>query len=121
MARMAFVAGILPVILGILVACCACDSRVSPRLNVEPIGAVGVNPRILEVTLLAVPTRAICGMREPGAPVIRFVTTRALRRPRHDLERLQVAVAIAAFKSAVRPHQREARLVVVEPSDVPGR
>jgi len=30
-------------------------------------------------------------------------------------------VAVAAFKSAVRPHQREARLVVVELRDVPGR
>lgn len=121
MARMAFVAGVLPVILRVLVACCACDSRVAPRLDIEPIGAVGVNPRILEVTLLAIPTRAVCGVREPGAPVIGLVTARAFRRPRHDLEGLQVAVAIAAFESAVRPHQRETRLVVVEPSDVPGR
>ena len=73
------------------------------------------------MTFLAIPSRAVCGMGEPGAPIICFVTACAFRRPRHDLEGLQVAVAVAAFKSAVGPHQRESRLVVVELRDVPGR
>jgi hypothetical protein len=49
------------------------------------------------------------------------VAAQAPRRSRHDLEGLQVAVAVAALEGAVRSHEREARHVVVESRDVPGR
>ena len=121
MAGVALVAGIFAVVLGVLVARGARDSRVLPRLDVEPIGAMRVAPCILQVALLAIPPRAIGGVRERGAAIGRFVTARAFRRSRHDLECLHVAVTIAALERAVRPHKGKSRLIVIESREAPDR
>ena len=121
MPRVACVTGILPVILRVCVARAAGDARVPARLDVEPCGAVGVGPRVLHVAFLANRSRAVRGVLESGASVVFLVAARAARRSRHDPERLQIPVAVAALEGAMRAHEREPRHVVIEPCDVPGR
>jgi len=121
MARVAREAGVFAVVLRIRMARAAGYSRMPSRRDVEPRGAVGIGPCVLHVAFLAVPARPIGRMRESGAPEVRLVTARAFGRSRYDLERLQVAMAVAAFEGAMRTHQREARHVVIESRDVPRR
>jgi hypothetical protein len=119
--RVARVAGVFLVVLGVSMTRGARHARVRPRLDVEPERAVGVGKRVLLVAFLAVRSRAVRGVREAGASVIRLVAARALRRSRYDFERLQIAVAVAALESAVGPHERKSGLVVIETRDAPDR
>jgi hypothetical protein len=119
-AGMAFMAGIFAIVGRILMARSARDSRHFSGLDVEPERAVGVRPFILEMAFLTFPAGPVPGMGKRRAPVIAFMTARAARRPRDDAERLQVPVAIPAFQGPVRPHQREACLIMLETGLVPG-
>jgi uncharacterized protein GlcG (DUF336 family) len=119
--RMACVACVLFVVLGVSMTRAARHARMRPCLNVEPERAVGVGKRVLLVAFLAVRSRAVRGVREAGAPVIRLVAARALRRSRYDLERLQIAVAVAALEGAMSSHERKPGLVVIETRDAPDR
>jgi len=119
--RVACVARIFLVVLGVAVTRAARHARVRPCLDVEPEGAVGVGKRVLLVAFLAVRSRPVYGVREAGASVIRLVAARALRRSRYDLERLQIAVAVAALDSAMSSHERKSGHVVIESRDAPDR
>jgi hypothetical protein len=73
----------------------------------------------VQVALLAIHSRAVRGVLESRTSVVFLVAARAARRSRHDFERLQIPVAVAALESAVRSHEREARHGMVETGNAP--
>jgi hypothetical protein len=121
MAFVAVVTGIFQIVLEILVAAGAADPGHIARFDVEPGRAMGVIPRVLEMAFGASAARSISGVRERGAPVIGLMAAGALGRAGDDAEGLPVPVAIAALHRAMRSHQRETGLIVLEPGDGPSR
>jgi len=121
MAFVAFPAGILPVVGGVGMTCRTVDSGMSAGLDVEPKGAMGIAPGILEMAFLAVPAGPVSGVREPRPAIIRLMADGTGGRPRCYPERLKITVAIPAFERPVRSHERKPRPVVVEVGGRPAR